>query len=160
MAIPVREAKPMLQRFLMRKAMKSIHTPQNPVLASPSASGMSGLQAALLAQYPPGEEASPAMPGIGDHTCTESAAVPSCAVSHPGAPLATTTVASALQAAMLRPYMTTEEAAELLCVQPQTLRKAWSQRGSYGSLKPYKVKASRRLYWPTEGIRRMVEEGA
>ena len=64
---------------------------------------------------------------------------------------------AALHLALMHPYLTTEEAANVLRVQPQTLRKAWSQRGAYGTLKPFKVKASRRLYWKTEEVRRLIE---
>jgi hypothetical protein len=117
------------------------------------ASGTSATRVAMLRTV--AQKQLPALPGAIDpvqrashvHACEPSAPVPDNSnVSR----------MSALQAALLRPYLTTEETAELLRVQPQTLRRAWSQRGAYGSLKPHKVKGIRRLYWPTDAVLRMI----
>lgn len=56
-----------------------------------------------------------------------------------------------------RKHLTTDEAAEMLCVQPQTLRKAYSQRGAYGNVKPTKCVFNRRLYWDADAVRRLME---
>lgn len=54
-----------------------------------------------------------------------------------------------------REYITTEEAAELLGLRPQTLRKAYSSEGSYFSVVPKKAK-NRRLYWNADQVRALI----
>lgn len=55
-----------------------------------------------------------------------------------------------------REYLTTEEAADLLGLRPQTLRKAYSSNGRYFSVVPKKA-ANRRLYWNADLIRALIE---
>jgi hypothetical protein len=55
-----------------------------------------------------------------------------------------------------RDFLTTEEAAELLGLRPQTLRKAYSIDGCYFSVVPKKA-VNRRLYWKTNDIRTLIE---
>ncbi|AHB74769.2 hypothetical protein U875_25355 [Pandoraea pnomenusa 3kgm] len=56
-----------------------------------------------------------------------------------------------------RKHLTTDEAASILCLRPQTLRKAYATRGSYGGVIPTKCAANRRLYWEAEAVRRLIE---
>ncbi|WP_234461228.1 helix-turn-helix domain-containing protein [Burkholderia pseudomallei] len=55
-----------------------------------------------------------------------------------------------------REYLTTEEAADLLGLRPQTLRKAYSSDGCYFSVVPKKA-ANRRLYWRADSVRALIE---
>lgn len=55
-----------------------------------------------------------------------------------------------------REYLTTDEAADLLGLRPQTLRKAYSCDGSYFSIVPKKA-ANRRLYWKADLVRALIE---
>ncbi|MDV2108640.1 MULTISPECIES: helix-turn-helix domain-containing protein [Burkholderia] len=55
-----------------------------------------------------------------------------------------------------REYLTTEEAAELLGLRPQTLRKAYSSDGCYFSVVPKKA-VNRRLYWKADAVRALIE---
>ncbi|MCS6477366.1 hypothetical protein [Burkholderia thailandensis] len=55
-----------------------------------------------------------------------------------------------------REYLTTEEAADLLGLRPQTLRKAYSSDGCYFSIVPKKA-ANRRLYWRADLVRALIE---
>lgn len=55
-----------------------------------------------------------------------------------------------------REYLTTEEAADLLGLRPQTLRKAYSSDGCYFSVVPKKA-ANRRLYWKADLVRSLIE---
>jgi len=55
-----------------------------------------------------------------------------------------------------RPYLTTEEAAQLLGLRPQTLRKAYSLQGRYFSVTPKKA-ANRRLYWNADAVNGLIE---
>ncbi|HIE1653680.1 TPA: DNA-binding protein [Burkholderia cenocepacia] len=55
-----------------------------------------------------------------------------------------------------REYLTTDEAADLLGLRPQTLRKAYSSDGCYFSVVPKKA-ANRRLYWKADLIRALIE---
>ncbi|KGD48942.1 hypothetical protein [Burkholderia pseudomallei] len=55
-----------------------------------------------------------------------------------------------------REYLTTDEAADLLGLRPQTLRKAYSTDGCYFSVVPKKA-ANRRLYWKADLIRALIE---
>lgn len=55
-----------------------------------------------------------------------------------------------------REYITTEEAADLLGLRPQTLRKAYSSDGRYFSIVPKKA-ANRRLYWKADLVRALIE---
>lgn len=55
-----------------------------------------------------------------------------------------------------RKYLTTDEAAAILCLQPQTLRKSYSQHGHYMSIKPRRA-PNRRLYWNIDEIKAVLE---
>ena len=55
-----------------------------------------------------------------------------------------------------RDYLTTDEAAELLGLRPQTLRKAYSAGGCYFTAVPKKA-PNRRLYWKANEIRALIE---
>jgi len=61
------------------------------------------------------------------------------------APLAVAVPAARL-AVSLRPYISTEEAADLVLRQPDTLRKSHSLTGTFLGVRPRKV--GRRLLWP------------
>ncbi|MBI0326871.1 DNA-binding protein [Burkholderia plantarii] len=65
------------------------------------------------------------------------------------------TVAHAFAPAFEREYLTTEEAADLLGLRPQTLRKAYSSDGAYFSVVPKKA-ANRRLYWKADQVRALI----
>ncbi|WP_080408548.1 DNA-binding protein [Burkholderia ubonensis] len=84
-----------------------------------------------------------AVPGA---TAQFSADVPfrASAVNHTSAP------------SLGREYLTTEEAADLLGLRPQTLRKAYSSDGCYFSVVPKKG-ANRRLYWKADLVRALIE---
>ncbi len=47
---------------------------------------------------------------------------------------------------------TTEDFAAMLGLEPQSVRKRYSQTGSYYGLKPLKL-PNRRLFWPEDGIK-------
>ncbi|RDU94987.1 DNA-binding protein [Trinickia dinghuensis] len=64
-------------------------------------------------------------------------------------------VAHAFTPASEREYLTTEEAADLLGLRPQTLRKAYSSDGAYFSVVPKKA-ANRRLYWKADQVRALI----
>jgi hypothetical protein len=51
---------------------------------------------------------------------------------------------------------TTEELAALLRLQPQSIRKRYSQTGAYFCLRPVKL-ANGRLLWPADAIARLTE---
>lgn len=56
--------------------------------------------------------------------------------------------------------ISTEDAARLLLVQPQTMRAAYCRHGHYCGLKPIKL-PSRRLLWPAAEVERLLSgEGA
>lgn len=57
-------------------------------------------------------------------------------------------------ASILRNY-STEEAAALLKIKPQTLRAAVCRAGHYAGVKPYKL-PSRFLAWPADAIDRLL----
>jgi hypothetical protein len=50
-----------------------------------------------------------------------------------------------------RTHVSTEEAADLLLVQPQTMRKQFSIRGEYAGIRPSRL-PSRKLAWPLDAI--------
>lgn len=52
--------------------------------------------------------------------------------------------------------LSTEQAATILHLRPQTLRKAFSQTGSYFGVRPRKA-ANRRLFWNANEILRLIE---
>lgn len=58
-----------------------------------------------------------------------------------------------------RGYLTTEEFAAGLGVEPQTILKNHSQHGHYGGVRPGKL-PSRRLSWPLDAIERIVKGGS
>ncbi len=64
------------------------------------------------------------------------------------------TLLAGLTAALLRPYLSTEEAADLLCRQPQTLRKSHALTGTFLGIRPRKV--GRRLLWPRAALMALV----
>lgn len=49
------------------------------------------------------------------------------------------------------PHLSTEELANVLKVQPQTIRKRLSQTGSYFCVRPVKL-PNRRLMWPADAV--------
>lgn len=51
--------------------------------------------------------------------------------------------------------MTTEEFAEAVGMSPQTLRKRYSQTGSYFSVRPIKL-PNRRLLWPADAVQQLI----
>ncbi|VWC75940.1 putative DNA-binding protein [Burkholderia aenigmatica] len=62
---------------------------------------------------------------------------------------------SRLVAELLRPYLSTEEAAAFLCRRPQTLRKAYSLTGTFLGVRPKKV--GRRLLWSRQALMNVIE---
>lgn len=58
-----------------------------------------------------------------------------------------------------RPFLTTEELAAGLALQPQSLRKRYSQTGSYFGLRPVKL-PNGQLRWPSDSIERLTNGGA
>ncbi|GAB6848193.1 hypothetical protein [Paraburkholderia kururiensis] len=54
-----------------------------------------------------------------------------------------------------REHVSTEELAAILAVEPQTIRKRYSETGTYHGIKPTKL-PSRRLLWPVEAIRELL----
>ncbi|WP_242610551.1 helix-turn-helix domain-containing protein [Burkholderia vietnamiensis] len=56
---------------------------------------------------------------------------------------------------LIRPYLSTEEAADLLCRRPQTLRKSYALAGSFFGVRPKKV--GRRLLWSREALMALIE---
>lgn len=71
-------------------------------------------------------------------------------------PFGASTVSHTSAPSVGREYITTEEAADLLGLRPQTLRKAYSSDGCYFSVVPKKA-ANRRLYWKADLIRALIE---
>lgn len=53
-----------------------------------------------------------------------------------------------------RPYLSTEDAADLLCRQPQTLRKSHALTGTFLGVRPRKV--GRRLLWPRVALMALI----
>lgn len=51
-----------------------------------------------------------------------------------------------------RDHVSTDELANILAVEPQTIRKRYSETGSYHGIKPMKL-PNRRLLWPVESVR-------
>jgi hypothetical protein len=58
-----------------------------------------------------------------------------------------------------QPDLSTGQAAAILHIQPQTLRKSFSQRGEYFGVRPRKA-ANRRLFWDAAAIRALKGEVA
>ncbi|RIV77722.1 hypothetical protein D2V84_00225 [Burkholderia pseudomallei] len=54
-----------------------------------------------------------------------------------------------------REHVSTDELAAILAVDPQSIRKRYSQTGSYHGVRPTKL-PSRRLLWPVEAIKYLV----
>jgi hypothetical protein len=54
-----------------------------------------------------------------------------------------------------REHLSTEEFAAALAVDPQSVRKRYSQSGSYHGVRPTKL-PSRRLLWPVEAVKRLL----
>ncbi|MGF6245507.1 hypothetical protein P3T42_007285 [Paraburkholderia sp. GAS38] len=54
-----------------------------------------------------------------------------------------------------REHLSTEEFAAALAVDPQSVRKRYSQSGSYHGVRPTKL-PSRRLLWPAEAVKRLL----
>ena len=52
-------------------------------------------------------------------------------------------------------YVTTREAAELLCVLPDTLRRSLCVRGHYQGIRPVKL-GNKRLLWPAQDLAAML----
>jgi hypothetical protein len=55
-----------------------------------------------------------------------------------------------------RTHVPTEEAAYVLSVQPQTMRKQYSACGAYCGIRPTKARNGR-LYWSVEALNRLVK---
>ncbi|MFM0190112.1 hypothetical protein PQR25_30385 [Paraburkholderia nemoris] len=53
-----------------------------------------------------------------------------------------------------RDYLSTEEFAAVMAVDPQSIRKRYSSDGSYHGVRPIK-QANRRVMWPVEAVRRL-----
>lgn len=66
----------------------------------------------------------------------------------------TTSIASPLEN---QPDLSTDQAAAVLHLQPQTLRKAFSQQGAYFGVRPSKA-ANGRLFWDAAAIRSLKGE--
>lgn len=56
-------------------------------------------------------------------------------------------------------HVPTEEAADMLLVQPQTMRKQFSQKGEYCGIRARRL-PNRRLAWPLAEIRALLNGGA
>ncbi len=54
-----------------------------------------------------------------------------------------------------REHVSTDELAAILAVDPQSIRKRYSQMGSYHGIRPTKL-PSRRLLWPVEAIKALL----
>lgn len=53
-----------------------------------------------------------------------------------------------------RPLLSTEELATLLALQPQSIRKRYSQTGAYFSVRPLKMRNGR-LMWPADSLEQL-----
>ncbi len=53
-----------------------------------------------------------------------------------------------------RDFLSTEEFAAVMAVDPQSIRKRYSSEGSYHGVRPSKL-ANRRVLWPVEAVRRL-----
>ncbi|VVD62546.1 DNA-binding protein [Pandoraea eparura] len=58
-----------------------------------------------------------------------------------------------------RTHISTKEAAAILLVKPQTMRKSHCIYGEYAGIRPTRL-ASRKLAWPVDGIERALMHGA
>lgn len=58
-----------------------------------------------------------------------------------------------------RTHISTDEAAAVLLVKPQTMRKGHCICGEYAGIRPVRL-ASRKLAWPLDGIARALMQGA
>lgn len=63
--------------------------------------------------------------------------------------------AARAMAAEQRRHLTTEEFAQKLGMSAQTLRKRYSQTGSYFSVRPIKL-PNRRLLWPANAVEQLI----
>ena len=61
----------------------------------------------------------------------------------------------AIQPLVVARHLTTEEFAESLGMSAQTLRKRYSQTGSYFSVRPIKL-PNRRLLWPADALQQLI----
>lgn len=55
--------------------------------------------------------------------------------------------------------LTTEELAAAISVKPQSIRKRWSQTGSYHGVVARRL-ANRRLLWPADSVEQLLSGGA
>lgn len=55
-----------------------------------------------------------------------------------------------------RDFLSTDEVAAVLAVDPQSVRKRYSQEGSYHGIRPTKL-PNRRVLWPAEAVKRLLE---
>jgi hypothetical protein len=81
----------------------------------------------------------------------------------PASPSSSTSSATTVQSrtplyAQHRGYLTTEEFAAMLGVEPQTILKNHSQNGHYGDVRPTKL-PSRRLAWPLDAFEQVMANG-
>ena len=58
-----------------------------------------------------------------------------------------------------REYLSTAEFAAVLAVEPQSVRKRYSETGSYHGVRPTKL-SSRRVIWPVEAVKRLLNAGS
>jgi len=58
-----------------------------------------------------------------------------------------------------REHLSTDEFAAVLAVAPQSVRKRYSETGSYHGVRPTKM-PNRRLFWPVDAVRRLLVSGS
>lgn len=61
-----------------------------------------------------------------------------------------------LQTINVKKPLSTEQLADLLCLQPQSIRKRYSQKGSYFGIAPVKL-PNGRLAWPYDQVVKLLE---
>lgn len=55
-------------------------------------------------------------------------------------------------------FLTTEQLAAEIHMQPQSIRKRWSQTGSFWNVIPLKL-PNRKLAWPIDAVRQLMNRG-
>ncbi|OMQ60668.1 DNA-binding protein [Burkholderia pseudomallei] len=55
-----------------------------------------------------------------------------------------------------RDFLSTDEFAAVMAVDPQSIRKRYSSDGSYHGVRPIKL-PNRRVLWPAEAVKRLLE---
>ncbi|VVE42595.1 DNA-binding protein [Pandoraea anapnoica] len=56
-------------------------------------------------------------------------------------------------------FLTTNELASAISLRPQSIRKRYSQTGSYHGVVPLKLEACRRLLWPANAVEQLAKRG-